>query len=226
MAEHRASERSLYDRLQQPDLAKARDLIELLLSNSSLTYEEICKRVNGSGLCVYRTDAGARAALPALTPQALTRYRQRKAKVESRAEVLALIESDSDALLAAAAKNPSGVIAGYLRKSLAEEAVRRFDTEARDIGVVDLSREAARHALVEQRDRKLDLDAEKIGIDRKRIELQEKQAELQRDRLAIAADTWRMTLAWFVREEPDIADRLARRSDEFLIALEESMAAE
>lgn len=221
MAEHRASERSLYDRLQQPVFAPLREKIEEALSNSSLTYEAICELVNGSKLLNYRAADGQLATLPALTPQALTRYRQRKAKVESRAEVLALIEADSEALLKAAAKNPSGMIAGYLRKSLAEEAVRRFDVEAGAIGVVDLSREAARHAAVEQRDRKLDLDKEKIDIERKRVDLQEKQSELQRDRFEIAGKTWQFIMGWLTREEPQVVDALARRSEELMIELEE-----
>lgn len=225
MSIHRSSERSLYDKLQQPEHARVRELIELLLS-SGQTYDAICATVNGSNVLEYRVPStGERAVLPVLTPQALSRYRARKYAVENRATVMSLIESESESLLSAAGQNPTGMIAQYLRKRLSEAAVAKFDLEVEEMDVADLSRELGRHATIDQRDRKLDLDAEKIKLDEKRIALQEKQAELQRDRFGIAADTFKFLLSWFVNEEPDIADRIAARSDELLIALEESIAA-
>ena len=216
MTEHRASERSLYDRLQAPEHAEARDLLESLIADSSLIYETIVNQLNSSGLF---------ESIKQITAQDLTRYRQRKATVENRADVMSLIESEQETLLAAAGKNPQGAIAKYLRQTLAEQAVRRFEDEAAQIGVVDLSRETARHALVEQRDQRLDIDREKIELEKQRIELAKTQAAFQNDRFQIAAETWRFTLGWFVNEEPDIAGRLVNRSEEFLIQLEESIAA-
>jgi hypothetical protein len=215
VTEHRASERGFFDKLQLPECQEARELLERLIENPKNTYEQICVVLNSSPL--FQT-------IKEVRPQDLTRYRQRKDRAQSRAGVMALIESESETLLTAATNNPTGLIAKYLRKMLAEHAVERFDAEIETVGVVDVSREAARHALVAQRDRKLDLDEGKIELERKRIELQERRAELERDRFGIAADTWQFILAWCSREESAIADVLARRSNELLSDLEDWIA--
>ncbi len=182
---HRASERSFYDRLQSEGYTEARELLERLLSDPTNTYERICIVCKSSGLFENLKD---------VAPQDLTRYRQRQAREESRASVMSLIESESETLLKAATKNPTGVIATYLRKMLAEEAVARFDAEVGTLDPVQLSKEAARHAQVEQRDRKLDLDGEKLKLDAKRLALRERQTELQNDKFNIASDTWMFVL--------------------------------
>lgn len=220
MSSHRSSERSLYHRLQQPDCDRARGLLESQLSTAD-TYEKICAKVNALQSWGYRSSLGEWCALPSLTPQRLSRYRADKHAAESRGSVLALIEEESESLLNAAAKNPSGVIAQYLRKRLSEEAVARFDLDAGSIDLVDLSRETARHAKVAQVDRKLDLDAEKIALDEKRIALLEKQSELERDHFEIAADTWKFTLAYLNREAPEVVDVLTKLSPQLLTAMEE-----
>lgn len=217
---HRSSERSFYYKLQQPECDQARGLLELLLSTTD-TYEQIRGKIDASKSWGYRSSLGEWCALPALTPQRLSRYRADKHAAESRGSVLALIEEENDSLLNAAAKNPSGVIAQYLRKRLSEEAVARFDLDAGAINLVDLSRETARHAKVAQVDRKLDLDAEKIALEEKRIALLEKQSELERDRFGMAADTWKFVLAWLNREAPEVVDVLTAKSDALLADMEE-----
>lgn len=213
MAEHRSAERGLYDRLQREEHAAARELLERLLSSTE-SYDAICGELNRSRLF---------DSIKTIYPQDLTRYRQRKAQVERRADVEALIASDSEVVIRAAAKNPEGLMAGYLRRMFAESLLTRFEEDASDLDLVKLSQETARHAKVDQDDQKLEIDRQKVALDQQRIELARKQADIQKDRFDIAATTWQFTLAWFVREEPDIADRMARRSEEFLIELEESL---
>jgi hypothetical protein len=217
MSSHRAGERSLFERLQATEHGEARELLESLLGDADKTYDEICGALKRSGLF---------ADLKAVTPQDLTRYRQRKAREESRATVLSLIESEPETLLNAAAKNPTGVIARYLRARLTEEAVARFDAEVGDVDVVDLSRELGRHARVEQNDRKLDLVAEKLELDRRKVELDERKAELDRDKLKIAAGVWTYLLTWAAKEEPVAADALTKRSEEIVSGMEEYVAAQ
>ncbi|HEX8091458.1 MAG TPA: hypothetical protein VF762_21570 [Blastocatellia bacterium] len=209
--EHRATERGFYDQLQLPERREARELVERLLSNPTNTYEQICIVAKSSGLFEDLKD---------VTPQDLTRYRQRKAREESRASVMALIEAEGDTLLNAAATKPTGVIASYLRKMLTERAISRFDEEVENIDPVHLSRETARHALVEQRDRKLDLDEEKIGIEKKRLELQQQQQDLAKDKFGVAANTWSFILRWLAKVDASAADRLTQHSDELLNELE------
>jgi hypothetical protein len=211
VTDHRASERGLYALLQLPEQNEARELLERLLSDPTNTYERICVVLKSSGLFEDIKD---------VTPQDLTRYRQRKAREESRASVMALIEAEGETLLNAAATNPTGIIAGYLRKMLTEHAVTRFDEEIAGLDPVDISREAARHALVEQRDRKLDLDTEKIRLEEKRLELQRQNQELQRDKFGVAANTWRFILNWLAKVDSNAADRLTKHSDELLTELE------
>ncbi|HXU07662.1 MAG TPA: hypothetical protein VN743_01605, partial [Blastocatellia bacterium] len=72
--DHRSSERSLYDTLQRPECNRARGVLELMLSNTALTYETICERINKSKSWQYRDPAtGKPCALPTITPQALSR---------------------------------------------------------------------------------------------------------------------------------------------------------
>lgn len=197
----------------------------MMLSNKDLTYDVICERINASKEWAYRDPAtGDVCALPTLTPQALSRYRARKYAVENRAAVLSLIECETEEMLDAAAAKPTGVIARYLRKRLSETALAKFDLEFETMDVAGVSRELGRHAAIEQTDRKLDLAEEKLRLDEKRIALQEKAAEIDKDRFQIAANTWQYLLAWFLREEPQLADRLTARSEEFLTALEEQMS--
>ncbi|MEK6323601.1 MAG: hypothetical protein AABN33_18325 [Acidobacteriota bacterium] len=227
MGEHRASERSLFDRLQQPDNARAREFIELLLGTPDLTYDEICKRVNASELWKYRDPATGRPAeLPALRPQQLTRYRARKSATEDRARLLGLIEEQSDTLLEAATKNPTGVVARLLRKTLTERAVARFDEEFAQMGAVQISKEAARHAGIEQADRRIEIEQEKLRLEEKRVELQQKASEVEKDRLGIAINVWESVLVWCAKEEPKIADVLTRRGEEVTGFIEASIAAE
>ncbi|MGA9769297.1 MAG: hypothetical protein WBV94_09670 [Blastocatellia bacterium] len=216
MTEHRGAERGLYDRLQREEFTKAREFLEGKLDDAAFTYEEICRACKSSMLFDDVKD---------ITPQDLTRYRQRRARAEQRAQVVALLEADATAILDGAAKNPTGLLSKFVRKQLTEHIATRLDVELGDLGVVDVSREAARHALVEQRDRKLDLDEEKLGLEAKRIALQERQLELQNDRFTIASDTWMFILQWLMNEEPDLAEALTRKSDELLVNLEEHVAA-
>ncbi|HKQ06618.1 MAG TPA: hypothetical protein VJ464_15905 [Blastocatellia bacterium] len=209
--DHRGSERGFYDKLQLPEHQEARDLLESLLADPRRTYEEICISCKSSGLFEDLKD---------VTPQDLSRYRQRQAREESRASVLALIEAEGETLIKAAAKNPTGMIARFLRKQLTERAVAKFDQEFETIDAVNVSREAARHALVEQRDRKLDLDAEKIRLEERRLELQREQQELAKDKFGIASTTWRFILQWMIGKEPRVADALTERSEELLNDLE------
>jgi hypothetical protein len=211
VTDHRSTERGLYDKLQREEFREAREFLELQLSNATRTYQEICVACKASMLFEDLKD---------LTPQDLTRYRQKKSREENRATVMSLIESESETLLNAAVKNPSGVVAKFLRKTLAETAVARFDAESDGVDVVNISREAARHALVEQRDRKLDLDEEKLKLENKRLEIQERQAELARDKFGIAAMTWKFILGWFVKNQSSVADAMAAHSDELLSDLE------
>jgi hypothetical protein len=211
MVEHRASERGLYDRLQLPEHQAARELLERLLADPANIYEQICIVLNSSGLFKEIKD---------VTAQDLSRYRQRKAREETRADVMALIQAEGETLVNAAAKNPGGAIARYLRQQLAERAVARFDAEVDTIGVVDLSREAARQAKVEQIDRKLDLDAEKLRIEERRLELQRQQQELAKDKFGVASETWKFILSWLLKNEPTAADAMTRHSDDLLIDLE------
>jgi hypothetical protein len=217
VTEHRSTERGLYDRLQLDEHASARELLERLLAVSANTYEQICIVLKGSGLFEDLKD---------VTPQDLTRYRQRKSRAESRASVKALIEQEGETLVNAAAQNPTGMIAKYLRRVLTEHAVTRFDAEIESLNPLEVSKEAARHALVEQRDRKLDLDEERAALEKRRIELAERQAELQRDKFGIAAKTWRAILTWCAQETPSIVETLTQRSDELLAYLEEVMDSE
>jgi hypothetical protein len=217
VSEHRSSERGFYDKLQQPEFAEARELLERLLADKDSTYEVICRGCKSSGLF---------EALKDVTPQDLTRYRQRQARAEERSRITALIESDAQVIIDGAAKNPSGPLAQLLRRQLTQHVVSRFDEEMGQLDALALSREAARHALVEQRDRKLDIDQEKAELERRRIELAERQAELQRDRLGIAAKTWQIILQWLASEEPAIVDVLTRRSEELLVYLGETIEGE
>jgi hypothetical protein len=211
MAEHRGSERGLFDKLQLPEHREARDLLERLLDDSTNTYERICITLKSSGLF---------EDIKEVKPQDLSRYRQRRERAESRARVMRLIEEEGEALLGAATKNPTGLIARYLRQKLTEHAVSRFDEEVEKIDAVQVSKETARHALVEQRDRKLDLDAEKLRIEERRLELQRQQQELQRDKFGIAAKTWQFILSWFATVDSAAVDRLTKHSDKLLSDLE------
>ena len=211
MTEHRASERSLYDRLQLPENEEARDLLERLLADPTNTYDRICIVLKSSGLFEDLKD---------VTPQDLSRYRQRKGREGNRASVMRLIEEEGETLLNAAAANPSGMVASYLRKMLTEHAVARFDQEIEGLDPLEVSREAARHALVEQRDRKLDLDEGKIELERKKVGLAERQADLAKDKFNIAAQTWKYILSWFAKEDARVADALTRASDKLLPDLE------
>ena len=210
MSEHRSTQGGLYGRLQLPEHADAKVLLERWLESQE-TYETICEHLNRSELFI---------PIKRITPQDLSRYRARKAREDSRATTLALIESDADVMLDAATANPTGVIAKFLRKQLAQYAVAKFDAEVMELDPVDLSREAARHAKVEQVDRKLALDQEKLRLELKRIELQERAAELQRDRFGVAAEAWNFILAYLVRNEPSAADLLTARNEEILSGLE------
>ena len=144
-------------------------------------------------------------------------HRQNNYEVHKQTQSLVLVFCDGQMDALTVTREPAW-------ETLAEQAVRRFEEEVSEIGVVDLSRETARHAQVEQRDQRLEIDRDKIELEKQRIELAKAQAAFQNDRFQIAAETWRFTLGWFVNEEPDIADRLASRSEEFLIQLEESIA--
>lgn len=209
--ESRSAERSLYDKLQREEFTPAREFLESWLDDTTFTYEEICRACKSSGLFEDVKD---------ITPQDLTRYRQRRARAEQRAKVVALLESDAAAIIEGAAKNPTGVLSKFVRKQLTEHIATRFDIELPNLEVIAVSREAARHARVEQVDRKLDLDEEKLKLEAKRIELAERQTELQRDRFGIAAKTWQGVLQWLALEEPAVADILTRRSPELLVYLE------
>jgi hypothetical protein len=216
IVEHRGSERGLYDKLQKEEFAKAREFLESRLDDPAFIYEEICLACKSSGLFEDVKD---------ITPQDLTRYRQRRARVEQRDRLAALMESDANAILEGAARNPTGMLAQFVRRQLTEHIATRFDSELAEMEVIAVSREVARHALVEQRDRKLDLDEQKLGLEAKRIALQERQLELQNDRFTIASDTWMFVLRWLVDEEPELAEALTRKSDELLVHLEEHIAA-
>jgi hypothetical protein len=209
--DHRGAERGLFDKLQKEEFTQAREFLESWLDDTAFTYEEICRACKISGLF---------EAIKDLTPQDLSRYRQRRARIEQREHIAELIASDANVIIAGAAKNPTGLLAQYLRKHLTEHVVGRLDQELAELEIIDVSREAARHALVEQRDRKLGLDEEKLKLEAKRIELAERQTELQRDRFGIAAKTWQGILQWLALEEPSVADALTRRSEELLVYLE------
>jgi hypothetical protein len=209
-SEHRGTERGLYDKLQREEFNEAREFLESRLEDVTLTYEEICTACKASMLF---------EELKNITSQDLTRYRQRKSREESRASVMRLIEADSESLLDAAAANPTGRIAQFLRRQLTERAVARFDEEIDGLDPVAISKEAARHATVAQRDRKLDLDAEKLRLDERRLELQRQQAELAKDKFGVALSTWKFLLAWFSKNESRIADAMTQRSDELLTEL-------
>jgi hypothetical protein len=211
LTDHRSTERSLYDKLQREEFTEAKEFLESLLGISDLTYQEICIRCKASMLFEDLKD---------LKPQDLTRYRQRKSREDNRATVMALIEAESETLLNAAVKHPTGIFAKYLRKTLAETAIARFDAESQGVDVVNLSREAARHAKVEQTDRKLDLDEEKLRLDNKRLEIQERQANLAKDQFGIATQVYQFLLGWLVRKEPHVADVMTKHSDELLTDLE------
>jgi hypothetical protein len=209
--EHRSAERGLYDRLQREELKAAREFLEGRLDDTTFTYDEICRACKSSGLFEDVKD---------ITPQDLTRYRQRRARVEQRRQIAALMESDAAAILEGATKNPTGVLAQFVRRQLTEHIATRFDSELYELEVVDVSREAARHALVEQRDRKLDLDAEKLRIEEKRLELQRQQQDLQKDKFSVAAKTWQFILSWLAKVDAAAVDRLTRHSDDLLTELE------
>lgn len=209
--EHRAATKGLYDKLQQPENSKAKEFLERLLDSSSWTYDEICRACKSSGLFEDVKD---------ITPQDLTRYRQRRAREEQRQTVMDLIEGDAQKIVDAASKNPSGLLAKMLRRQLAEHAIARFDAELGLIDPVSVSRETARHALVEQRDRKLDLEAEKLRIEQRRLELQQQQQDLQKDKFGVATTTWKGILQWLTNEEPTVVEVLTRRSEELLVYLE------
>lgn len=209
--EHRSAERSLYDRLQLEENKAARERLEALIADPERNYQQICDELNSSGLF---------ESIKRVYPQDLTRYRQRKAQVESKASVLALIEHDAETLVDAATRHPTGVIAGYLRRMLTEHVVHRFGEAVDEVDPVDLSRETARHALVEQRDRRIDLEQQRIELESRRIDLQQRAADLQRDRFQLAADAWRFVLSWFQHREPAATDLLARHSEELLGDLE------
>jgi hypothetical protein len=216
VTEHRSATKGFYDKLQLDENSEAREFLESLLADPTRTYEEICQRSKSSGLFEN---------LKIPTPQDLTRYRQRKARDENRQTVLRLIgdtlaQDDAGTLLNAAVKNPSGVAAKAIRKILADNVLARFDAEVEGVDVVNLSREAARHALVEQRDRKLDLDEDKIALERKRLEIQEKQQELAKDKFNVAAKTWQFILSWIVKRQPTFADLMTKESDALLTDLE------
>ena len=210
-SEHRGTERSLYDKLQREELTEAREFLEGRLEDVTLTYEEICLACKASMLF---------EAVKNITPQDLTRYRQRKARKEQHQRVASLIESDAQAIIEGAAKKPTGVLAQFLRRQLAEHVIARLDEEMAGIDALALSREAARHARVEQVDRKLTIEEERAELERRRIELAERQAELQRDKFGIAAQVWKSILAWCAQEEPSIVEALTRRSEELLVYLE------
>lgn len=211
-ADHRSIGRGFYDRLQLDGYAEARALLEESLEDTSRTYEQICAELNSSGLF---------ESLKGVKPQDLSRYRARKARAEGRARVIALIEQDEGNLfINAAAKNPTGVIAKFLRRQLAESAVARFEDEMEVLSPLEISRESARHATVEQRDRKLDIEEAKADLDRRRIELAERQTELQRDKFCVAAKTWQFILHWFSSRETSVVDRMTKHSDELLTDLE------
>lgn len=211
MSEHRSTERSFYDRLQQPEFGEARELLERLMGDSTRTYDEICISCKSSGLF---------EGLKNITPQDLSRYRQRRSREESRASVMALIEAEGETLINAAAKNPAGAISRFLRKQLAERAVTKFDQEFDTIDAIGVSREAARHAMVEQRDRKLDLETEKLQLEERRLALQQQQQELAKDKFGVASKTWQFILKWLLSREPTAADAMAKHSDDLLIDLE------
>jgi len=214
VTEHRAATKGFYDKLQQPEHSEAKALLEGLLDDSTRTYEEICRACKSSGLFEDVKD---------ITPQDLTRYRQRQAREEQRDRVVALMETDAQAIIDGASKNPSGLLAQLLRKQLTEHIVARFDQEMGDIDVVKISKEVGRHALVEQRDRKLGIEEEKAALEKRRIELAERQADLERDRFGIAAKTWQIVLQWMSAEEPTVVDKLIRRSEEVLEVIEECL---
>src|SRR5436853_7878217 len=99
MAEHRSSERSLYDKLRADEHQAAREFLEGLLDTDK-TYPQICWEWNASSIS---------NGIAVLTPQALSRYRQRKHREETRADVMALIETETETLLDAATRSPEGV---------------------------------------------------------------------------------------------------------------------
>jgi hypothetical protein len=209
--EHRSSQRGLYDKLQLPENSAAKEFLERLLDDPDQTYHEICIACKSSMLF---------EDLKIPTPQDLTRYRQRQSREEQRQRVIALMESDAQAIIEGAAKNPGGPLNRFLRNQLSEHIIARFDSEMDNLDPVVLSREAARHALVEQRDRKLDLEADKLELDRTRVELQQKAADLQRDKYKIASDVWAFILGWFTRKNSRFVDELTSDSEELLKELE------
>jgi len=211
VTEHRAATRGFYDKLQLSEHSAAKEFLERLLDDPDQTYEEICIACKSSTLF---------EDLKIPTPQDLTRYRQRRSREEQRQRVMALMESDAQSIIEGAAKNPGGVLNQFLRKQLSEHVIARFDSEMDTLDALSLSREAARHATVEQRDRKLDLEVEKLELEHKRIELQEKAANLQRDKYKIATDLWMCVLGFFTQRNSSVADELTRNSEELLKELE------
>jgi hypothetical protein len=209
--EHRSATKGFYDKLQLPENSEAREFLEELLDTKTLVYEEICLRCKASTLF---------EDLKIPTPQDLSRYRQRRARELERQNLRALIEADAQVIIDGAAKNPNGVLATHLRRQLAQHAIVRFDAEIDLLDPVQVSKETARQALVEQRDRKLDLDTEKLRLENKRLELQERQAELARDKFGIAAKSWQFILGWFVQRRSPVADAMTAASESLLGDLE------
>ena len=74
-----------------------------------------------------------------------------------------------------------------------------------------------------QRDRHLDLIEKKLDLEREKME---RASRVQTDRLAIAADVWRFTLAWFSERDGSIVDLLTKHSPEFIAALEQHAEAQ
>lgn len=216
ITEHRSSERGLYDKLQQPEHAKSRELLELLLSDPKKTYDEIAKTLNDSNIWNW-------AALGTVRPQTLTRYRQRKAREEARSRAIELVESEAPAVIEAATKNPTGTFARYLRKAMTELMVT---SELEHLNLVDLSKETARHAQIEQVDRRIEIEQEKLKLEEKRIALQQQAAMVEKDKLGIAISVWEAVLVWCAKNEIAIADVLTRRGEEVTGFIEEKMSAE
>lgn len=73
------------------------------------------------------------------------------------------------------------------------------------------------------REKELTLKEKKLEFDKQRAERAER---LSTDRLAVAADVWRLILFWFSEKEPTTADRLTRHSEELLAHLEEQLETE